>query len=202
MTRFAGRLAYVATPHYCLPGCLGPRYLSLILVREEAPAHCLYELKGARVAVNSRDSQSGYNCLRHSVAPMACGKPFFSGVLVTGSHADSAMAVGAGRADVAAVDCVTHGLLARYRPECLAGTRVLGHTASAPALPYVTRAGMPAETLEALRLALFQVAAAPALAPVTEALGLCGFTVLPAGAYEEILTMEQSAQRLGYPQLH
>ncbi len=201
MTDFREDLAYVATPNYDLPGCEGPRYCSVILVREEEAARSLAELKGRRAAYNGKNSQSGYNCFRHAVAPLAGGEPFFSETLETGSHGGSVAAVAEGRADVATIDCATHGLCARHEPERLTGTRVLGCTASAPALPYVTKASAERETIEALRRALTQVSADPSLAATREALALTGFTVLPDGAYDEILEMERAAAVLGYPDL-
>ena len=59
----------------------------------------------------------------------------------TGRHAASLAMVAAGKADVCAIDCVSHGLWRRHMPELLTGTRVLTVTARAPSLPYVTHAG-------------------------------------------------------------
>ncbi len=201
MTEFREDLAYLATPNYDLPGCAGPRYSSVVLVRESEPARSLADLKGKRAAYNGTNSQSGYNCFRHALAGLAGGEPFFAELLESGSHLGSVAAVAEGRADVATIDCVTHGLCARHQPEALRGTRVLGYTASAPALPYVTRAGADAETVGILREALMAVAADPALTETRDALALTGFTVLPDGAYDEILEMERAAAVLGYPDL-
>ncbi|MEO1190664.1 MAG: PhnD/SsuA/transferrin family substrate-binding protein [Pseudomonadota bacterium] len=198
MTGFREDVAYVATPHYSLPGCEGPRYCSVFLVAADSPAASLADLQGARVAINGRDSQSGHNCLRFAVAPLAQGKPFFSRVFETGRHLLSAAAVGSGEADLAAIDCVTHGLAMRDAPGRLAGTRVLGFSASAPGLPLVTAASATPETIAALRAGLDQVMADPSLAAVRKALALSGVSVLPAGAYQEILDMETAAADLGY----
>ncbi len=201
MTGFADAFAYVVTPCYDLPGCAGGRYYSHVVVRAEDPAECLADLRGRRAAINGRDSQSGHNCLRRAVAPLAHGRPFFAEVIETGAHAASMAAVASGSADVATIDCVSHALWARERPERLAGTRILGRTEDAPALPYVTRASADLETLAALRAALMQVAGDPALAGARDALLLSGFTRLAEGAYEEILEMERLACRLDYPVL-
>ena len=45
-----------------------------------------------------------------------------------------------GRADVCAVDCVSYALLGDRAPGELAGTRVLGRSPLAPALPFITGA--------------------------------------------------------------
>ncbi len=201
MTAFADELAYVATPCYDLPGCAGGRYHSVALVRDDDLAECLADLRGRRAAINGRDSQSGHNCLRRAVAPLAHGQPYFSAVVETGAHARSIAAVAAGEADIATIDCVTHALLARVRPQALSGTRVLFRTADAPALPYVTRKGMATETVAALRTALMQVACDPALAEARAALLLKDFALLGEAAYDEILEMERAAEELGYPAL-
>lgn len=201
MTAFADAFAYVATPCYDLPGCAGGRYDSVVVVRADDAAECLADLRGRRAAINGRDSQSGHNCLRRAVAPLAHGRPFFSDVIESGAHAASLAAVASGRADVATLDCVSHALWARDVPERLAGTRVLGRTAVAPALPYVTRAGIEPEILAALQAALAAVAEDPDLAAARQALALSGFTQLGLDAYDEILEMERAAVELGYPDL-
>ena len=50
------------------------------------------------------------NLFRAAIAPLAGGRPFFSEVIVTGSHAASLEAVADGNAPgLAAIDCVTFG---------------------------------------------------------------------------------------------
>jgi ABC-type phosphate/phosphonate transport system substrate-binding protein len=110
--------------------------------------------------------------------------------------------VGAGKADVCAVDCVTHALLARYRPSALAGTRVLTTTRSAPGLPYVTRAGVDADLLRRLRDGLHAAFADSQLADTREALLLSGVQVLDRDAYRCIDAMEHAARAAGYAELH
>ncbi len=201
MTDYADAFTYVATPCHDLPGCAGGRYYSVAVVRSDDPAECLADLRGRRVAINGRDSQSGHNFLRRAIAALAHGRPFFSEVIETGAHAASLAAVAGGEADIATLDCVSHALWARETAEKLEGTRVLCRTADAPALPYVTEAGVGTETLAALRAALQSLADDPDLAAVRSALMLSGFTELAEGAYEEILEMERESFSLGYPVL-
>jgi ABC-type phosphate/phosphonate transport system substrate-binding protein len=149
--------------------------------------------------VNGLDSQSGYNALRALVAPAAAGGRFFGSVAVTGGHRASLARVAAGEADVAAIDCVSYALLARHRPQALAGVRVLCRTASAPGLPYVTRADAGAELLERLRAGLDRALVDADLAAARQALLLEGATVLLLAAYDGILDMEKTARAAGYP---
>jgi len=127
-----GRVRLLATPCYDAAGAEGPTYRSLVLVRANAPEQSLAELKGATVAFNSTDSQSGYNALRFLVAPLATGGRFFGKTVETGGHALSLAAVAAGQADVAAVDCVSYALFQRYRRPQIQEVRVLCSTPSAP----------------------------------------------------------------------
>jgi ABC-type phosphate/phosphonate transport system substrate-binding protein len=194
----AGRVELVATPCYRAEGCEGPDYRSVVVIPEDSPAAAIGDLRGGRCAVNSPDSQSGYNALRALVAAHAEHGRFFGSVVATGSHIASLARVASGQVDVAAVDCVTHGLLAHYRPQALAGTRVLCRTASAPGLPYVTRAGAGTDLLRRLCAGLERALADAALATAREALRLADVAVIPRSAYDSISDMENAAIAAGY----
>ena len=198
---FADRLQLLAVPFHDAPHCRGPEYCSLVMVREASPAGGIEGLRGARVAVNGFDSQSGCNALRAAVAPFASQGRFFAETIASGSHAASLAMVAAGAADVCAIDAVLHALLSDAMPEALTGLRVLAKTAHAPNLPYVTCAGRGAGEVEAMRLALLEVAADPALASLRRRLRIAGFTLLPRQAYRPIAAMEREAAALGYPRL-
>jgi ABC-type phosphate/phosphonate transport system substrate-binding protein len=202
-----GQVQVVATPAYGVEGCDGAVYRSVILVRDGDPAGELGDLRGRRAAINSRTSQSGYNCLRRALAPLAAkvrtdgGGPLFSEVVVSGGHGASLAAVRENRADLAAVDGVTYALTARTEPAAVAGLRVLAWSAPAPGLPYVTRADAGEDELAALRAGLLAAAADPELAAARRALSLTGFEVLPLAAYDAIDEMEAEAIDLGYPEI-
>ena len=194
LNALSGQVQLVATPVYDVEGCDGPTYCSFLVVRDVEPARRLDELRGRVAAVNGWDSNSGHNVFRAAVAPLAKSGRFFGSVLVTGAHLESLAAIRAGRADVAAIDCVTHGLAARHRPELLAGTRVLGRTAATPSLPFVTARATPAAEVSKLRQALASVLPVPAL-------GLIGVEWLSWADYAPISELERAALRDGYPRL-
>jgi hypothetical protein len=198
---WAGRLVPLATPCYRAPGCSGARYASLVVVRQDAAVRGLEDLRGQVAAINHPDSHSGSNALRALVAPLARRGRFFGGVEVSGSHAASLAMVADGAADVAAIDCVSHALLARHRPAALAGTRVLCRSAAAPAPPFVTRAGAGEALVERLRAALRRACAAPALAAARDALLLDGVAILPSSAYRRIPAFARLAARHSYAAL-
>ncbi|MFO1057261.1 MAG: PhnD/SsuA/transferrin family substrate-binding protein [Dongiaceae bacterium] len=197
----AGRVGLLGTPCYAAPGCEGPLYRSLVLVAEGSPARSLAELRGQVAAMNGRDSQSGCNVLRALLAPHAAGGRFCGAVLETGSHAASIAAVAAGRAGFAAIDCVTHALLARRRPAALAGTRVLLESPAVPGLPYVAGGAVDEDGRRRLRDGLRAAFADPGLAETRDALLLAGFDELPLAAYDAILAMRRQAEAAGYPEL-
>lgn len=200
-TALRGAVRVVATPHYAAPGCDGPRYSSVVVARAASHVTTPSELRGAVCAFNSRDSQSGYNALRRLIAPLARGGRFFACAIETGAHAASMEAVRRGRADVCAVDCVTWALCARYRPSMLTGLEVVGRTASAPGLPFVTAPDISDSTLGSIRSALARAFARPDLAATREALLICGLSTLPTDAYDSLLDMERAAVASGYPHL-
>ena len=192
MTELRGVVRLVATPVYDLPGCDGPFHRSFIVVRADDPACSVAALRGRRAAVNGWNSNSGMNLLRASVAPFATGGRFFSEVVVTGAHLASVAAIRDGRADVAAIDCVTHGLAARYRPELLAGTRVLAPTVPTASLPFVTASDASDAQVEALREALRAVLPWPSL-------NLAGVAALSEADYARVVDIEREAEEAGYP---
>jgi ABC-type phosphate/phosphonate transport system substrate-binding protein len=195
----AGRVALVATPCYAAEGCADASYCSFIVVAEGSPATAIADLRGTRCAVNAQDSQSGYSALRAAIAPHACDGRFFSDVTVSGSHVASLQLVAAGTVDVAAIDCVTHALVARYRPAALDGTRVLAHTTSMPGLPYVTRGDADDDRIARLRAGIQRAFADPQLEPARAALLLTAAAVLPLAAYDGIIAIENAAIAAGYP---
>jgi ABC-type phosphate/phosphonate transport system substrate-binding protein len=182
---FDGRLALIATPRYAVGGCEGPTYRSRIVVRADDPRVSFRDFAGAVAAINSEDSHSGFNILRWRVAQEG-RSPFFRQAERTGGHVASLGAVQSGRADLAAIDCVTYALLERHRPGALQGIRVLEDTASAPALPFVSAVGLHADELRILRGALEQTFADPELVEARDALLLSGVEELPLVRYEAI----------------
>ena len=198
----AGVVELVATPGYSADGCSGVDYCSLIVVSDENPAAGLEDLRGAVCAYSRRYSHSGYNALRAAIAPLAGGSAFFSRAVESGGHPLSIELVATGQAQVCAVDCVTHALMAKYNPDALAGTRVMGATEQAPGLPYVTRAGADDDCIGRLRDALQSAFADPRLADARDTLLLTGMQVLGNGAYQRIDDMENAARASGYAEIH
>lgn len=196
-----GRVQLLATPRYRAPGCEGPFRRSAIVVPAQAQAEGLADLRGRRCALNDRMSDSGMNLLRAAVAPLAGGEPFFSQVVVTGSHLASAEAVASGAADLAAIDAVTFAHLQRLRPAVARGLRVAAWTARTPGLPLITAGATDPAVRLALQQALSDVARDPQLAEVRDTLLLDGFTPLPIHYYGLVQHLEDRAAAVGYRHL-
>ncbi len=174
----AGRVAVVGALDYGLPGCAPGEYRSAVVVRAEDARQGLEAFRGARLALNATDSQSGYAAMLHHVAPLAEGGRFFGAAVVTGSHAGSAALVAEGGADIAALDHVSWDLWRRHRGD--GGLRVLMVTDPTPGLPLVT-AGEVGPVRAAVAEAVEGLPEA-----VREALGIRGFREYDAADYAMI----------------
>ncbi len=178
-------LTIVATPHYDAPGCDGPHYRSLILVREDTAARSVGELREKSLAVSSTDSYSGYHVWRRILSGSRGATDMFGAIVLTGSHRASIRSVREGQAEVCAVDCVTHALLSDRMPDELAGTRILDRSPPAPALPFITGAATTQDELVQLRDGLFAALDDPSLAKARAALRLAGASVLTGEDYRQ-----------------
>ncbi|MGE0238271.1 MAG: phosphate/phosphite/phosphonate ABC transporter substrate-binding protein [Parvibaculaceae bacterium] len=188
---FRGKLGYVATPHYAVPGCTGPDYCSVVFAREPRP---LADFRGRRAAVNSSDSMSGMLALKLVFAHLAEDGRFFSQVVETGGHVNSMIAVRDRRADVCAIDAVCVALARRYRPDYLEGLVEIARSPMVPGLPFVTATRRdPA----GLRRALARAFVDPDLAAAREALFLTGHSILAEDAYDLILRLERQMEDAG-----
>ena len=190
----------VATPCYVAPGCDGHNYSSVLLVRADDAREDLESFRGSRLAFNGEDSQSGYNCLRFMLAPLARQGRFFSSATRTGGHVPSMFAVANGEAELCAVDCLTWALAVDCN-EAPGNLRVLMKSTAAPCLPYITSADRSAEEVQLIRDALEAACANAALAAARSRLRLKGFEVLERGAYRVMADMHDRARDAGYPVL-
>ncbi len=201
VTGLADRVALLASPCYAFEGCEGAHHCSFLVARRDDAGKALADFRGARAAVNGVRSNTGMNLFRAAVARVAGGEPFFASVVLTGSHAGSLAAVAEGRADIAAIDCVSFALLKRGRPTLTEAVAFVGRSPLSPGLPYVASALLPVETLEAVRAALFMTLSDPALSPARSALGLYRAIALRPSDYAAVAAFEHEAAALGYPEL-
>lgn len=180
VTALSGHVSLLATPCYDAPGCIDADYCSLVVVDANAGWDRLADLSGARCALNSADSWSGHHALRLLLTRENAGGRYFTEVVETGSHAASVTAVADGKADCAAIDCVTYANLSRYRPAAVEGTRVLCRTPAMPGLPLIASKSV---SPDAMRRGLAAAMDDPRLAEARSMLGIVGMRFLDEGEY-------------------
>ena len=159
------------------------------------------DFRGAVAALNAHDSNTGMNLFRAMIAPIAGGAPFFSSVVVTGSHEASVAAVAEGQADLASIDCVSFALLQRGRPELVERVAIVAETPLSPCLPFIASVRLPSPTIAAAREALLAALTDPDLAETRAALGLKGARVTTPADYDRVIEIEREAAAMGYAQL-
>ncbi len=201
VTRLKDAVALIAAPTYAFPGCEDATYRSFIIRRASDPRRALAEFRGATAGLNAHDSNSGMNLFRAAIAPIAGGAPFFRAIVATGSHEASVAAVAEGRADLAAIDCVSYALLGRGRPELIERVAVVAESPRSPSLPFIASARLGASTIAAVRQALFAALADPNLAGARAALGLKGARPTPPADYARVAEIEREAATAGYAHL-
>ena len=170
-------LRVLAQPDYSdVAGGTGPLYRSAVIARTGAPRPAptgphadlppllLAGLLAGRVlAVNARHSLSGWLALAQDIGADPAASAW--GVVMTGGHRASVLAVAAGRADLAAIDCRAWALAQRHEP-CARSLVVLGWTAARPGLPYVTGPQTAPALAERLARALIGMGCHPPLQEV------------------------------------
>jgi ABC-type phosphate/phosphonate transport system substrate-binding protein len=200
---YAGQYQLLGTPLYDLPGS-GlradglPTHRAFIVVSRASDAREIADLRGSRFAMNGFDSNSGMNLPRRLFAPLAEGGRFFSSVTVSGGHLRSMEAVAAGEADAASIDCVTYGFCGTYRPALVDELRILAETAASPAIPFITAAATPPDTVAALIRVL---TGSDAVRAAMAGLHIAAIVPPRPADYEAVLDFETEASALGYPVL-
>ena len=194
-------VALIATPEYDFPGCDGVAHRSFLVSQAGDRRGSLEAFRGGVAALNAWDSNSGMNLFRATIAPLAGGRTFFGAVVAMGSHQRSVEAVAEGRADLAAIDCVSFALMKRLRPNLSARVTVVAESPLSPGLPFIMSGSLPEAAAASVREALFDALVDPDLAEARAALGLKGARVMTPADYERVLDIEREAQAAGYPSL-
>lgn len=189
-------------PIFNVPGVAGNLYSSRIVVAVDADINSLADCRNRIVAINASHSNSGMNVLRHAIAGLNPATPFFASVINSGAHLNSLTAVAEGRADVAAIDCVSFQLIEDRWPELTARVRSIGDSVKTCGLPLVLpNANLAAtdtrEILMTLNKALDQ-----ADPWIRQRLHLSHFESVDFDDYQGILEVEAFAMNAGYPELN
>ncbi|PQV58992.1 ABC-type phosphate/phosphonate transport system substrate-binding protein [Defluviimonas denitrificans] len=185
-TRLHGQVELVGTPDYALPDAPPGHYYSVFVTRADEPGEAV-DFIDRTLAFNGQDSQSGWAAPQNQMAKAGLR---FTHTRHTGAHRDSARAVAAGKADIAAIDAVSWRLIDAWHPELSGTLRVIGHTDPTPGLPLITARGR-----DTAPLARAVASAITALAAEDRAaLGLTGLAAIPASAYLAVPTPPPPSQ--------
>ena len=182
---------------YDVLGARGVHCTSQLICGSTDPRATLTEFHGSTLAFNATDSQSGYNALRAMVATSGEVHPFFGEVLPVGSHAQSIEHVRTGKADMAAIDCVTLALWQRAHPELASQIRVFAQSGPYPGLPLVASLSTPTSLVATLRDCLAEIAVDSRFAAVRGPLLIKGFAPLELRDYAPCLQMRALALARG-----
>ncbi|HEX8540805.1 MAG TPA: PhnD/SsuA/transferrin family substrate-binding protein [Pseudomonas sp.] len=199
MTLLCDKVRLIGRPVYELPHSADGNHCSLLMVRADDPRTRLVEFRDSHGLINSEDSNSGMNLLRHQIAPLQQDGRFFARVSATGGHRNSLRWLKEGRGDLAAIDSVTHDYLARDSIEELCGLRILARSAVSPCLPYITALGVNAVQGEQIRAAMNQALAD--LPDVAQVLAIREVLSASAADYQVLLDYEHQARESGLPWL-
>jgi ABC-type phosphate/phosphonate transport system substrate-binding protein len=197
-TVYRGQFALLGVPTYDFPCCGSATHRAFIIVRKDSKFKSVKNLRGSKLALNSRHSNSGMNLPRIMLARLGVKAPFFGSVTETGSHTESIRRVAAGELDVASIDCVTLGFFNECCSEKVSALRVLDQTPESPAIPFVTSVATPVLQIEAIRSALLRLAKDPDRKPVLRGLHIGAITAVEPSFYERIMDYEREAADLGY----
>jgi ABC-type phosphate/phosphonate transport system substrate-binding protein len=184
-TRLRGLVRLVGTPVYDVPGCEGPYYSAMIVIRGSESAETLADLKGRRFAYNATDSLSGYQMLRAAMKEARID-PDMATWVETRAHRASVRAVAEDFADVASIDAVCWALALRYEPEAAARLKVIGTTSMRPGLPLITALERSDTEVQLIQTALKDAIADSATQAAREALHITGLGVFSEFDYSPI----------------
>lgn len=187
--------------HYSAPECEGVNYRSLLVTRREDGHKTLADFYGRCAVYNAADSQSGYNALLKMVAPLAKNGAFFARTMVSGSHHQSLAQIDRGKADIAAIDCVSWALMQRYEPQRCNGLSVIDASAGVPGLPLITSADTSGQMLQCLREVLHELVTSPRYRKICAALLITGFSEVMRQSYTVLTDWRRQAQEQGITRL-
>ena len=205
MKNLKNKLRPFCVPVFDAPGCYGQNNASLFVTSVDSEIQSLRDGYQGVAVVNGQNSNSGMNVFRHAVAPIAQekskGEAFFSRIIESGSHRQSLIEVGEGRADLAAIDSVSFALIADAWPALAARVRSIGFSEKTCGLPFV----MPHSRLKITdpRRLTFQFNEALNMLPDQhrQCLRLAEFVDVELSQYQSILDLEQQAIELSYANL-
>jgi ABC-type phosphate/phosphonate transport system substrate-binding protein len=201
MMRLRDQVTPFCVPVFDVPGAEGKLYSSHFIVGADSDIESIAQAEGKIAAMNNRDSNSGMNVFRRAIACCSQSGEFFSKVVETGGHLHSLEAVADGRADIAAIDCVSYQLIKDHWPELVKQVRSIGYSAQTCGLPFVLPNNIFESTDTGLIVENLNQALTMVPDQVRDVLHLLGFEAVEFSDYQGIVDLENFAQAHGYPEL-
>ncbi len=201
MTRLQDVVLPFCVPVFKVPGTADTQYSSRIIVAIDSGIQSLTDCRNRIAACNDSHSNSGMNVLRHAIAQLNPGKAFFSAVVESGSHWQSLEAVAEGRADVAAIDCISFQLIEDKWPEMASRVRTLGYSVKTSGLPLVLPRPEVSRSDTSAYIDKLNQALQLASVEVRQQLHLSHFATIGLADYQCILDVRDFAIDAGYPDL-
>jgi ABC-type phosphate/phosphonate transport system substrate-binding protein len=163
-----------------------PVYVTDLVVRADRRFGAIEDTFGGRLAWTVDHSHSGFNALRHFLAPYRRrrGAPLYAatiGPLKTPRRVVEAIV--SGEADIGPLDGYWHDLLKRHEPQTAAKLRVIATTEPAPIPLLVAAPQVDLARVERLAAAFRDAPALPGWPAIAAELLLAGFARPDAGGY-------------------
>ena len=128
------------------------------------PINSIVESKGLIAAVNTMNSNSGMNVLRHEIETinkLGAIEQFFKEINISGSHNNSLQYLIDEKADIASIDAASYYFLQRNNPELNSQLKVIGRSVKTTSPPFVTHFNNPLcdsiDLMETLNKALIEL---------------------------------------------
>lgn len=201
MTELYQKVQLIGSFEYDVPYADGIECKSVLICRDDDQAKNLTDFQDRTVAFNSLTSQSGYNSLRHLIAPLSKNGQFFKTAYISGGHKASIEAVQQKKADLAAIDCVTFEGLKRYGGDTCKGLRIIANTHAYPGLPLISGLHTPQPLLDALKNSLSRMHLQTELKPVLQTLMIKKWSPSFWSTYQVCLEMQEQALAQNYTKL-
>ena len=146
VNQYAGQLKPLCAPHFDIDGVNGAEYFSYFMVKKTMPINSIVESDGLIAAVNTINSNSGMNVLRHEIETinkLGAIEQFFKELKISGSHNNSLQYLIDEKADIASIDAASYYFLQRNNPELNSQLKVIGRSVKTTSPPFVTHGNNP-----------------------------------------------------------
>ncbi len=164
VNQYAGQLEPLCAPHFEIDGVNGAEYFSYFMVKKTMPINSIVESDGLIAAVNTINSNSGMNVLRHEIETinkLGAIEQFFKELKISGSHNNSLQYLIDEKADIASIDAASYYFLQRNNPELNSQLKVIGCSVKTTSPPFVTHVKNPlcgsVDLMETLNRALLDL---------------------------------------------